>query len=132
MEPNHLFAALVPPLVKCPSGLVVPQAWRDMAVEHQLATGQGDGHYSEGLLLEMMENVNIAHGAGRVAGGDPSLVGLIVQHHIGSGSPNAKLQLHVGGLIKSRTERGMRLKFSKMKRTRMFIVSKCLKYVFNT
>lgn len=124
VKSDHLLAALVSPLVKCLRSLVVPEAWRHSTAENQLVAGQGDGHHSEGLLLELMEDVHSAHGAGRLTGGDPLLVGLIVQHHIGTSSAYAQLQLHVGGLIKPRTGRIMRLKFSKMNRT-LYLYSMC-------
>ena len=85
VETEDLLAALISPLVEVPSGLVVPQAWPHITVENHLVTGHGDGHHSEGLLLEMMKNVDEAHEAGGEARWNPFLAGLIVQHHLSSG-----------------------------------------------
>ena len=89
VKTKHLLAALVTPLVKGHGGLVVPQAWLHVTVENHLIAGHGDSHYSEGLLLEMMENVHIAQVAGCVARWNPFLAGLLVQHDFGSGSSYA-------------------------------------------
>ena len=85
VEAEDLLAALVSPLVKGLGGLVVPQARLHRTVENHLVTGLGNGHYSEGLLLEMVENVDIGHEAGSVARWNPFLANLLVQHHFGSG-----------------------------------------------
>ena len=61
VEPEDLLTALISPLVKVPSGLVVPQTRPHIAVENHLVVGQGGGHYSEGLLLEMVKNVDSTH-----------------------------------------------------------------------
>ena len=89
VKTKHLLTALISPLVKGPSGLVVPQAWLHGTVENHFIAGHGECHYSEGLLLEMMENVHIAQVAGSVARGNPFLAGLFVQHDFGSGSSYA-------------------------------------------
>ena len=95
VEAEDLFAGPVPPLVEVGRGLIVPHASPEAAVEHHLTGGQSHGHHAEGEILEMVQQIDVAHGVCVVAGRNPFLSCLVIQHHVGSGSGDAQLQLHV-------------------------------------
>lgn len=76
----------VPPLVEARCGLVILQALGNRAVDHHLLVLLNLApHHTEGVAAGVVVDVDTAEDLGPGPRWDPLLVGIIVDHHSGSG-----------------------------------------------